>query len=346
MLGRIKRKAICQLWRLLALYRAVFALVKILAAAHRYKTQLHIVALVEHMGDIVACLPVAAEMKRRQPDAQLIWVVHRSYAELLSGNPHLHSVIPQICLGQWIALEKILRRVGISIVDLHVHKKPCAKTKWTLKKPEQLRVVDTENYYNFGCILQAFSLAAGTPMPADLQPDLSYCLDSAKYKNAGSVQRPYVVLHARSNETERNWTAENFLALAEHLIRNDFDVVEIGLLPVINLQSPHFRSMCGRASLGAYATLIANAALFVGVDSGFAHVANALQVRGVIVLGAYRNFPNYFPYSGFYAEPLNCALVRAHLRPASAVPVGVVIAATERFLHPRDSSESKEAQTT
>ena len=137
---------------------------------------------------------------------------------------------------------------------------------------------------------------------------------------------------------ERNWTTEKFSALAEHFVRNGFDVIEIGLLSVVNLQSPHFKSFCGRASLKAYAALIANAALFVGVDSGFAHIANALRVRGVIVLGAYRNFHNYLPYSGFYAKPFNCALVRANLRPASEVPVGAVIAAADRFLDIRDSS--------
>jgi heptosyltransferase-3 len=104
--------------------------------------------------------------------------------------------------------------------------------------------------------------------------------------------------------------------------------------------------LCGRGSLKAYAALIANAALFVGVDSGFAHVANALRVRGVIILGAYRKFPNYFPYSGFYIEPFNCALVRATPRPASEVPVDAVIAAADRFLQLRDSSATAEAQIT
>src|SRR5262249_52363568 len=146
-----------------------------------------------------------------------------------------------------------------------------------------------------------------------------------------------VVLHARSNEAVKDWTAEKFLALAEHLIRNGFDVVEIGLVPVIDLPSPHFRSLCGRASLKACAALIAEAALFVGIDSGFAHVANALRVRGVIVLGAYRRFTNYFPYSGFYVEPSNCAVVRATARPASEVPVDAVVAAADRFLDVRDS---------
>ena len=346
MLDRIKRKALCYLWRLRALCDALFAFLKILSAARKHKNRLRIISLVEHMGDIVACLPVAAEIRRRQPNAQLIWIAHKSYAELLSGNPNLHSVIPQICLGQWIALEKIVRWTGIDVVDLHVHEKPCAKTKWTLKKPEQLRTVDTENYYDFGCILQSFSLAAGIPLSAELQPDLSYCLDSAKSKKGSSDQRPYVVLHASSNEATRNWTAENFLALAEHLIRNGFDVIEIGLVPVINLQSPSFNSLCGRSSLTELAKLIANAALFVGVDSGFAHVANALQVKGVIILGAYRNFPNYFPYSGFYTDSVNCALVRANLRPASTVPVDAVIAAAERFLHISDSNVSKEALAT
>jgi ADP-heptose:LPS heptosyltransferase len=41
--------------------------------------------------------------------------------------------------------------------------------------------------------------------------------------------------------------------------------------------------------------IIRHAVLFIGVDSGFAHVANALAIPSVLLLGRYRNFDSYLP---------------------------------------------------
>ena len=42
---------------------------------------------------------------------------------------------------------------------------------------------------------------------------------------------------------------------------------------------------------------IFNAAnLFIGVDSGFAHVANAAGVRCIFLIGAYRGIEDYLPW--------------------------------------------------
>jgi heptosyltransferase-3 len=57
------------------------------------------------------------------------------------------------------------------------------------------------------------------------------------------------------------------------------------------------------------AEVIRRAALFVGIDSGPAHVANAVGTPGVILLGAYRDFGRYMPYSGAYQTGANATLV-------------------------------------
>jgi heptosyltransferase-3 len=320
-LSRIKRKVGFLKWRIYALCCAAESYLEIRALSR--DGPLCIVALVEHMGDIVACLPVAADLKRKDPNTRIVWIAHEAYADLLTNNPNISKVVPQTCLGQWFFLKSALRWMNVSIVDLHLHDKPCAKTNLILRKPDRRLDVNAYNYYKFGSLLESFVL--GTPrlaFPEDPQPDLSYVTS----ETTANMPTPYVVLHTLSNEAARNWTAEKFSMLTQHLIDEGFEVVEIGRESIINCDSPHFHTVCGH-SLQSYVSLIAAASLFIGIDSGFAHIAGAVKIKGIIILGSYRVFKSYMPYSGYYADPANCTIVRANDLPASEVEVAHVFAA-------------------
>ncbi|MCS6976336.1 MAG: glycosyltransferase family 9 protein [Gemmatales bacterium] len=45
------------------------------------------------LGDIVHALPVLSALRIRFPAAEILWVVHRSYADLLDGHPDLNEVL-------------------------------------------------------------------------------------------------------------------------------------------------------------------------------------------------------------------------------------------------------------
>jgi heptosyltransferase I len=52
------------------------------------------------LGDIVHCLPVLTELRRRLPEAKLGWVVEASMAPLLAGHPDLDELLP-VRLRPW-----------------------------------------------------------------------------------------------------------------------------------------------------------------------------------------------------------------------------------------------------
>lgn len=52
------------------------------------------------LGDIVHALPAIDYLREAAPDARLDWVVERTFADLLEGNPGLHRVIP-LDLKRW-----------------------------------------------------------------------------------------------------------------------------------------------------------------------------------------------------------------------------------------------------
>jgi heptosyltransferase-3 len=78
--------------------------------------------------------------------------------------------------------------------------------------------------------------------------------------------------------------------------------VEVGLKSTFAEQNDGtFIDLCGQLNLLETAAVIARSTLFVGVDSGPAHIANAVRCPGVILMGCYRHFTNQFPYTGFFA---------------------------------------------
>jgi ADP-heptose:LPS heptosyltransferase len=94
------------------------------------------------------------------------------------------------------------------------------------------------------------------------------------------------VLHPAASQPDKTWPAARFLAVARHL-RNDF-----GLQPVFiggpddDLSPFHdYRTLAG-SPLAHIKSLLLRAMLFVGNDSGPAHMAAAFGVPVVVLFGS------------------------------------------------------------
>ena len=60
-------------------------------------------------------------------------------------------------------------------------------------------------------------------------------------------------------------------------------------------------SLFNRLPILQTAEVIRRARFFIGVDSGPAHLANAVQTPGIVLLGRLGKFRQYMPFTGFYA---------------------------------------------
>ncbi len=143
-----------------------------------------------------------------------------------------------------------------------------------------------------------------------------------------------VILHTRSNQAQRDWQAARWHELARALLAAGRPVAEVGLVPSLG-GVPGVLDLCGRLDVPATAAAISQAALFVGIDSGPAHLAHAVGTPGVILLGLYGPYARYMPYSGRYADGTLATVLQYHA-PASELPVQTVLAAVnERLARPR-----------
>ncbi len=83
-------------------------------------------------------------------------------------------------------------------------------------------------------------------------------------------------------------------------------------------------NLCGRLSILETAEVIRRSALFIGIDSGPAHLANAVGTPGVILLGDFLGFRRYMPYSGGYKNGTNGRIVYAD-RTVRNIPADAVL---------------------
>ena len=98
--------------------------------------------------------------------------------------------------------------------------------------------------------------------------------------------RPYAVLHPMASAPDKTWPSANFLAVAEHLDKR------LSLEPVF-IAGPResidafakYRCLAG-APLEEVKSLLSGASLFVGNDSGPAHMAAAFGLPVVVLFGS------------------------------------------------------------
>jgi ADP-heptose:LPS heptosyltransferase len=104
----------------------------------------------------------------------------------------------------------------------------------------------------------------------------------------GLVAGSYAVLHPGASAPTRRWAPERYARVADALARRGLRVVLGGVEAerdltgrVAGLMSVPSVDLAGRTSLGAYALLLAGAAVLVSGDTGAAHLAAASGTRSV-----------------------------------------------------------------
>lgn len=276
------------------------------------------IALTEHMGDIVAAQPIAAHIRTIHPKAQLVWVTRKPFKELVTTFGVIDRVLSVQCITEWA----LLRDSGIFTkhYDLHVNKRCCSICKKIIVKKTGNPLIDTENYYNFGTLLAIMCQNAGLPILDD-GPELIIPDETIGKMDEIGLPEKFIVLHTSSNELSRDWMPDKWALLVQRLLEStDYSLIEIGLSPTLQIESPRYLSCCGKFSIIETAEIIRRATLFIGIDSGPAHIANAVQTYGIILKGAYRVFSSYLSYSGGYGAGETGIIISAE-GPASIITV-------------------------
>lgn len=263
-----------------------------------------LIGLIEHFGDIVACEPVARYLHEKYPNAHLSWAILNPYREIVDVNPHVHETIILGCLTDWIKLYK--HNQFDLVIDLHVNLRVCEHCRVPLIKEHGNPFVNAYEYFDYGAILEAFCQGAGLPK-LSAQPQV-YLRDEHRIA-VDALQLParYCVIHRESNSPMKDWPGEKWSALLRFLTEElKLSVVEVGSSKPGQAREKNAASavidLVDRTSLLQTAEVIRRAHFYIGIDSGPAHLANAVKTPGLILLGRIGYFRQYNPFTGFYAS--------------------------------------------
>lgn len=110
----------------------------------------------------------------------------------------------------------------------------------------------------------------------------------------------YIVIAPSTSEEKRNWPKENFKSLSEK-IASKIPVYLLGTtsqaenISFISANIENVTNMAGRLSLAECIYLIKNSSLFIGLDSGFTHVAEIFNKPYIAIIGGGKH-GRFFPY--------------------------------------------------
>lgn len=257
------------------------------------------IVMIERFGDLVACSPIARQLKMQQPDLAIAWVCSARYSSVFAGNPWIDKIFHEEALVSWL-ISKSKLSPPFLCHELFLDSQRCC---WTgIKLPGRFSGINRQNYLNEGSnLLLAYSTAAGIKNIEDIEPDLF--LPPIKIELPRSLQgKPLLAIHFDSEDPDRCLNPKAAMAYVTQAIDYGWGVVELGLRPRASINAPDIFFPGSTLPLQAHISLLQTAQYFVGTDSGFLHCANALRKPATVFLGKLRQFAKPITFSGHFWE--------------------------------------------
>lgn len=240
------------------------------------------------MGDCVLTTPAIHLLKRHRPDLRIAVVVEDRFRDVYAGNPDVDALLPPVytALSGWrprlaLNLHGGPRSAWITALSLARFRASFAHLPWrafyNVHIPRAQRILREERVVHTAEHVASAMFYLGVPQAEIPRARL--------FASPARRSAPYCILHPQATASGKIWPAARFLALAAR-VRD-----ELGLEPVFlganDAELAPFGAFTrlGGAPLREAISWISGASLFVGNDSGPAHVAAAFSRPGVVLFG-------------------------------------------------------------
>ncbi len=242
------------------------------------------------LGDCVLTTPALAILKQHRPDLSVGVVVENRFRAVFEDNPAVDEVLPpefgslrrfapRLCLNlhggsrsAWLTAASGARwRAGFG----HFRN----SFVYNVRIPRAQEILRVERTVHTTEHLASAMFYLGAPVGEIPRAKLA-----VKELHSPSVSAPAAVIHPVAATASKTWAAAGFLAVAAHLQSSGIEPVFIGAAGDDLSPFSQFRTLHG-ASLGEVKRLLASACLFIGNDSGPAHMAAAFGLPVVVIFG-------------------------------------------------------------
>jgi heptosyltransferase III len=242
------------------------------------------------LGDCVLTTPALHILKSARPDLRLAIVAEPRFRDVFDGNPDIAEILPPETAT--------LRRFAPALcVDFHGGTRSAILTAlsgapwragfahfrlryaYNVRIPRAQQVFGIERKVHTAEHLASAMFYLGVPLCDIPRANVGLAHSPA---NPGS---PYATLHPFATAAGKTWPAAHFAAVAEHLERTGLQPVIIGGAADDFSPFRRWRAVSG-APLAEIKSLLAGASLFIGNDSGPAHMAAAFGLPVVVIFSA------------------------------------------------------------
>ena len=236
------------------------------------------------LGDCVLTTPALALLKAHRPDLRIQVIVEDRFAGVFQGNPDVDAILPpRIPPGRpelVLNLHGGTRSMALMMASRGGIRAGFAHHAYSLlytdRIPRAQEILGVERKVHTAEHIASAMFWMGVPQTE---------IPRARLAANDVVPSSYAVLHPFASAPEKTWTAAGFLNVARYL--KD----QAALDPVFlagpgddaNLFAPF--QVYRNAPLAQVKRLMAGARLFIGNDSGPAHVAAAFGVPVVVLFG-------------------------------------------------------------
>jgi ADP-heptose:LPS heptosyltransferase len=237
------------------------------------------------LGDCVLTTPAISILKQWQPQARVAVVVEDRFRAVFEGNPDVDAILPpklgtlrdwrpEYCLNlhggtrsaQLTALSGAWRRAGFA----HYRN----QMAYNIRIPRAQEILGVERKVHTAEHLASAMFFLGAPKCE---------VPRARLCAAGSGDRRKIaVIHAAAANAGKSWRADGFAAVADHLQLEGIEPVFIGAASDDLSGFEKYRVLKG-APLAEVKNLLSEATLFVGNDSGPAHMAAAFGLPVAVI---------------------------------------------------------------
>jgi ADP-heptose:LPS heptosyltransferase len=237
----------------------------------------------------VLTTPALSLLKQHRPDLEIAVVVEDRFKEIFEGNPEITDLLPPVpaAIAKWHPFLSInfhggTRSMWLSATSRAVYRAGFAHHPYSFlygaRIPRAQQILGEERPVHTAEHLASAMFWLGVPK-TDI-PRAKLVAPASTEKPAGA----YAVIHPFASAPEKAWAAENFVAIARQL--RDAHLQPVILAGPADDATPFDDFTVYRnAPLSQVKAVMSGAQIFVGNDSGPAHIAAAFGVPVVVLFG-------------------------------------------------------------
>ena len=265
--------------------------------------------IMRYLGDVLLTTPLISSLSQAYKSAKIDVLVFENTAGILEGNPDINKIITitnkPTLLEQLYLYKNLLRKYDLAVCTQTGDRPSIAALIAASNRIGAVPQRDEKSWWkryffhgwvefdnnNTHTVIQHLKLAAALGIPRHFQPT-----PPAKhsYKNPVKEHTNYAIVHPHPKWHYKRWPIERWGDTGRYLDQLGIQIVltgssaaeEINYIQEIHHQLPQNTiNLAGKLSLAELSSLISQAKIFIGPDTGITHLAAATGIPTIAIFG-------------------------------------------------------------